>query len=322
MASTADFRSHHRAPLRVAAALIAWASLALSGCTAATPAQRTFASPEEAVRALNDAVKAGRLDDVVAIFGAEGKELVDSSDAATARQNREIFVAAVAERWRLEEQGADTRVLVIGNEDWPFPVPLIKDGNAWRFDTAAGKEEVLSRRVGRNELAAIRICGAYVNAQHLYAARAHDGKPAGLFAQSFRSDRGRQNGLYWPAARGEKPSPLGDLVAQAAEEGTPVGQGKEPAPFHGYFFKIVTRQGAAAPGGARDYIANGGMSGGFALVAWPAQYDVTGVMTFVVNQDGSVRQKDLGPDTASAARALGDYNPDDTWSAAAGASRQ
>jgi len=322
VASTAHFRSHHRAHLRVVAALIAWASLALSGCTAATPSQRTFASPEEAVRALNDAVKAGRLDDVVAIFGPEGKELVDSSDAATARQNREVFVAAVAERWRLEEQGATTRVLVIGNEDWPFPVPLIKDGTAWRFDTAAGKEEVLSRRVGRNELAAIRICGAYVNAQHLYAARAHDGKPAGLFAQSFRSDRGRQNGLYWPAARGEKPSPLGDLVAQAAQEGTPVGQGKEPAPFHGYFFKIVTRQGAAAPGGARDYVVGGAMSGGFALVAWPAQYDVTGVMTFIVNQDGSVRQKDLGPDTAGAARALGDYNPDDTWSAAASASRQ
>jgi len=314
VASTARLHSRNRARLRVVASVVACASLALSGCTAAAPSHRTFASPEEAVRALNDAVKAGKLDDVVAIFGPEGKELVDSSDAATARQNREIFVAAVAERWRLEEQGANSRVLVIGNEDWPFPVPLIKDGTAWRFDTAAGKEEVLSRRIGRNELAAIRICEAYVNAQHLYAARAHDGKPVGLFAQAFRSDPGRQNGLFWPAGHGEKPSPLGDLVAQAAEEGTPVGQGgKEPAPFHGYFFKIVTRQGAAAPGGARDYLVNGAMSGGFALVAWPAQYDVTGVMTFIVNQDGSVHQRDFGPDTASAARALVDYNPDDSW---------
>jgi hypothetical protein len=296
--------------------------LSLAAGCAAKPAYRTFASPEDAVRALNDAVKAGRLEEVVAIFGSEGKELVDSSDAATARRNREIFVAAVAERWRLEEQGAN-RVLVIGNEDWPFPVPLVKDGTGWRFDTASGKEEVLARRIGRNELAVIRICRAYVNAQHLYAARAHDGKPAGLFAQSFRSDPGRQNGLYWPAGHGEKPSPLGDLVAQAAQEGAPIGQGgSEPAPFHGYFFKIVTGQGAAAPGGARDYLVNGQMSGGFALVAWPAQYDVTGVMTFVVNQDGDVREKDLGPETAGAARGLQQYNPDDTWSAAAGASRQ
>ena len=303
----------------LAAALLA-ASLVV-GCSSksdgpggpAQPAYRTFASPEEAVRALNDAVKAGKLDEVVAIFGPEGKELVDSSDPATARQNREVFVAAMAERWRLEDQGAN-RVLVIGNEDWPFPVPLVKDGNAWRFDTASGKEEVLARRIGRNELATIRACLAYVNAQRLYAAHPHDGKPTGLFAQSFRSDTGRQNGLYWPAGRGDKPSPLGDLVAQAAQDGVAVGtSGSEPAPFHGYFFRILTKQGPAAPGGARDYIANGAMSGGFALVAWPAQYDVTGVMTFIVNQDGSVREKDLGPDTASAARALGDYNPDDTW---------
>ena len=303
MASMTSFRS------------LVGAAVILSGCAGSpAPVHRTFATPEEAVRALNDAVKAGKLDDVVAIFGPEGKELVDSSDAATARQNQEIFVAAVAERWRLEEQGASGRLLVIGNEDWPFPVPLVKDGNGWRFDTAAGKEEVLARRIGRNELAAIRICGAYVNAQRLYAARPRDGKPAGLFAQSFRSDPGRQNGLFWPAARGEKPSPLGDLVAQAAQEGTPVGQGgSEPSPFHGYFFRIVTRQGADAPGGARDYVVNGAMSGGFALVAWPAQYDVTGVMTFIVNQDGSVREKDLGPDTATAARALDHYNPDETW---------
>jgi hypothetical protein len=177
---------------------------------------------------------------------------------------------------------------------------------------------VLSRRIGRNELATIRACRAYVNAQQLYAAQPHDARPAGLFAQSFRSEAGRQNGLYWPARRGDKPSPLGDLVAQAAEDGVAIGtSGGDPAPFHGYFFRILTQQGPAAPGGARDYLVNGQMSGGFALVAWPAQYDVTGVMTFVVNKDGEVREKDLGPDTAAAARGLQHYNPDDTWTAVA-----
>lgn len=283
-------------PVRVAAALTS--AMLLVGCSRA-PAYRTFASPEDAVRALADAVKASNLDAVVAIFGPEGQTLIDSSDAATARRNRQIFTAAVAERWRVEDRGNGSKVLVIGNENWPFPVPLVKDASGWRFDTAAGKEEIIARRIGRNELAAISTARTYVVAQRVYASRPHDGQPAGRFAGKFRSDPGQHNGLYWPAARGEKISPLGDLVAQAAKEGRALGQDAAPAPFYGYFFKIVPADG------------------GFGLVAWPAQYDATGVMTFMVNQDGVVREKDLGPDTDTAARAIADYRPDQSWTPAA-----
>jgi DUF2950 family protein len=281
---------------------------------AAPPAYRTFASPEAAVRALADAVKAGKLDDVMAIFGPDAQELVDTSDAATGRKNREVFTIAFAEGWRLVNQAANHKVLVIGNEGWPFPVPLVKDGSAWRFDTAAGKEEVLARRIGRNELSVISICRTYVAAQQRYAADGHDGKPAGLYATAFHSDPGRQNGLYWPATKGQKRSPLGDLVAEAAEEGRMLAENKRPPdPFHGYYFKILTGQGTNAGGGAKSYIVNGDMSGGFALVAWPSQYDATGVMTFIVNQDGVIRQKDLGPETDAAASALTAYDPDASW---------
>jgi Protein of unknown function (DUF2950) len=300
---------------RVTLAAIVCASLAASACSN-TGGYRTYATPEDAVRALNTAVKAGNVDEVASIFGPEGRALIDSSDAATARRNREIFTAAVRERWRLEEQAADRRVLVIGNEDWPFPVPLVKDGSTWRFDTGAGKEEILNRRIGRNELSAILICRTYVVAQDVYARRGHDGAPAGIYAAAFTSEPGKENGLYWPAGHGARRSPLGDLVARAAEQGTALGKDDKPTPFHGYYFKILTRQGAAAPGGARDYVVNGRMSGGFALIAWPAEYDATGVMTFVVNGDGVVREKDLGPDTANAARQIAAYDPDASWTAA------
>ena len=288
-------------------------ALLLTGC-ARKDAPRNFSSPEEGVQSLIQAVKAGKLDDVIAIFGAEGKELVDSSDPATARQNQQVFLAATAEHWRLEPQGTNGRVLVVGKEGWPFPVPLVQDNRGWHFDTAAGREEIIARRIGRNELAAIRACRTYVAAQRLYAERGHDGKPAGLFATTFRSDPGRENGLYWPVARGQKRSPLGDLVAGAAEEGRAARQnGAGPTPFHGYYFRILTAQGPDAPGGASDYVVDGNLSRGFALVAWPAQYDTTGVMTFIVNQEGIVREKDLGPDGATASQAVRVFNPDASW---------
>ena len=193
-------------------------------------------------------------------------------------------------------------------------MPIIKGADGWRFDSAAGKEEVLARRIGRNELDAIATIRAYVTAQQRYAQEGHDGKPAGVHATKFQSDPGKQNGLYWPTARGEKRSPLGDLVAQAAEEGRPLGSDRtQPTPFHGYYFKILTGQGAAAPGKAKSYLVKGEMSGGFALVAWPAQYDATGVMTFIVNQDGTVRERDLGPQTDAVARKMTAYNPDKSW---------
>jgi hypothetical protein len=295
--------------------VISAALTATWACRPAPPdAQRVFRTPEEGVNALLDAAKKGSLDELIAIFGHEGKVLVASSDPANARRNREVFVVAATERWRLVDESTNTKALVIGNEEWPFPVPLVRDARGWHFDTAAGSEEVIARRIGRNELAAIRISQTYVIAQRLYARRAHDGNPAGTFATKFRSDPDRENGLYWPPAPGRQRSPLGDLVARAAEERRPATQdGEAPSPFHGYYFKILSSQGPAAPGGAKNYVIAGRMNRGFALVAWPAQYDVTGVMTFVVNQDGVVRQKDLGPQTDDAVKMMSAYNPDSSW---------
>lgn len=276
---------------------------------------RTFATPEAAVQALISTVKAGNLDDLLAIFGPEGQELIASSDPATGRRNREVFTVAAAEHWELVDNGANRKTLVIGNEEWPFPVPLVRAANGWQFDTAAGKEEVLARRIGRNELAIIQACRAYVAAQLRYAQQGHDGKPAGTYAMTFRSDPGKENGLYWPVARGQKRSPLGDLAAQAADEGRsiPAARDQQPSPLHGYYFRILTAQGAAAPGAARNYVVNGAMSGGFALVAWPAQYNVTGVMTFIVGRDAIVHEKDLGAGTGEAVRKITVYNPDGSW---------
>ena len=285
---------------RRSAAVVTVICVALAGgprvTAAQAAAQRTFATPDEAVRALTTAAAASSLEDLLAIFGAGGQELIDSSDVATARRNREVFTVAAAEGWRLVDQGTTGKTLIVGHEGWPFPVPLVKRANRWRFDTAAGKEEVLARRIGRNELAVMAICRAYVKGQRAYAERGHDGRPAGLFATAFRSDPGKQNGLYWPARRGEPRSPLGDLVAQAAEEGRPVGtESARPSPFHGYYFKMLTS------------------AGGFGLVAWPVEYDATGVMTFIVNQDGVVREKDLGTKTPSAVAGMASYNPDASW---------
>jgi len=281
---------------------------------AQTSANRTFASAEEAVKTLLDIVKTGDLDALLKVFGPDGKELIASSDPAAARQSRQVFAIAAREQWHLVDESPDRKTLVIGYEEWPFPVPLVKGASGWQFDTAAGKEEVLARRIGRNELSAIETTRAYVSAQLRYAQQGHDGKQPGVYAAKFRSDPGKENGLYWPTGRGQKRSPLGDLVAQAATEGRPVGGDRaQPSPYRGYHFKILTAQGGAAAGGARSYLVKGELSGGFALVAWPAEYDVTGVMTFVVNQDGSVRQKDLGPGTDAAARKMTAYNPDASW---------
>jgi len=300
-----------RGPLLLA--LLLAAAVTLPACSR-KPAPPAFATPDAAVRQLIDTVKKGKLDDLVAIFGAEGRDLVTSSDEATGRRNREVFLVAAAEGWRLVDSGPNAKELVVGNEGWPFPIPLVKDSNGWRFDTAAGKEEVLARRIGRNELAVINVCRTYVNAQRAYARVSHDGRQVGLYARRFTSDAGTQNGLYWPAKRGERRSPLGDLVAQAADEGRQLnlgGQGR--VPFHGYFFRILERQGAAAPGGALEYVVDGAMSRGFALIAWPAYYDESGVMTFIVNHDGIVYEKDLGPNTSTAVGAIKHYDPDTTW---------
>jgi hypothetical protein len=303
----------------ISRSLAVWCACALIAAPmfssrASAQAARQFPSPEDAVRAFIDAAKAGRVADLVAILGADGKELIESSDPATARQSQKVFTVAVGEQWRLEDAAPNRKTLVIGNEEWPFPVPLVKEESGWRFDTAAGKEELIARRIGRNELAAIATVRAYLIAQRRYAEQAHDGNPAGVHAPRFASDPGKQNGLYWPTKAGQPRSPLGDVVAQAAAEGRAADRDRsQPSPFHGYYFKILTAQGSAAAGGKKQYLVKGLMSGGFALVAWPAQYDVTGVMTFVVNQDGIVHEKDLGPGTDPAARKMTVYNPDKSW---------
>jgi hypothetical protein len=292
--------------LLLGSALLACAAVLTCASLAAQPAARTFASAEEAVRTLAAAVKAGNLQDVIAIFGPYGQELADTSDPTTARRNRETFVTAFAEGWHLVGPNASHKTLVIGNEEWPFPVPLTKSGGRWHFDSEAGKEEVIARRIGRNELTAIAICRTYVIAQQRYAAVGHDGKPAGAYATKFRSDPGKHNGLYWPAAKGEPRSPLGDLLAEAAEDEPAVTGAREtPQPFHGYYFKILT--------GLATTAADGSATRGFGLVAWPARYDETGVMTFVVDQTGVVRQKDVGGDTGATVKAMALYNPDASW---------
>jgi hypothetical protein len=294
----------------VAAAIVA--GLALASCAPSLPTG-TFQSPEDAVKGLIDTTKAGNLDALVALFGPEGREIVSSSDPATARTNRDVFLAAVAQRWRLEDRDDGTKELIVGNEDWPFPVPLVKNEQGWRFDTAAGKEEILARRIGRNELAVIDLCRLYVSAQRIYAQTGHDGAPARRYAQRFNSSPGKQDGLYWPSTAGQPRSPFGDLVAAASGDGYDLAARKSPEPFHGYQFRILTAQGPAAPGGEMDYLKKGVMSGGFALIAWPVQYDATGIMTFIVNAGGAVHEQDLGPDTAKAAAAITRYDPDSSW---------
>ncbi len=293
----------------IGAMLVAW--LAAPSARAQRAAYRTFPTAEAAVQALVDTVKAGKLDELLALFGPDGQELVASSDPATGRKNREVFIVAVAEHRELVDHGPNRKTLVIGHEQWPFPVPLVKEAAGWRFDTAAGKEEILARRIGRNELAVIQTCHAYAAAQHRYAQQGHDGKAAGLYAMKFRSDPGKENGLYWPTSKGQKPSPLGDLVAGAAS--VPDKGSEQPSPFQGYYYRILTAQGHAAPGGAKQYIVNGEMPGGFALVAWPAQYNATGVMTFIISGDRVVHEKDLGKNTDGIARKMTQYNPDATW---------
>ena len=297
--------------------VVAGAALAATVACGRARAPQTFAVPEDAVAALLKAAQQDTVDGLLTLFGPDAKALVQSSSPAEARRNRDVFVAAMAEGWRLEDAPSGHKELVVGNEEWPFPIPLVPDPRGWRFDITAGADEVLSRRIGRNELTVIGLCRRYVAAQRLYAASGHDGRPAGRYAKSLRSDPGTQNGLYWPVPRGERSSPLGELVAEAAQQHEPPDPSRPgPLPFHGYHFAVLTEQGASAPGGLRDYVQHGEMTGGFALVAWPAQFGVTGIMTFVVAEDGTVYQKSLGDQTFAVARALKRYDPDSSWTMA------
>jgi hypothetical protein len=273
--------------------------------------QRTFATPEDAVVAL---VEAGIADDnraLRSLFGAEGEDLLVSGDPVMDQRNREVFVVAYSEQAALMAESPTRDILYIGNEYWPFPIPLVKEGTAWRFDTAAGAQEVLFRRIGRNELTTIQVCRAYVDAQNEYAAKAHDGKRLGAYAQKIASTPGKQDGLFWKSEDPEHLSPLGQFAAEAAAEGYKHVQG-QPAAFHGYIFRILTG-GESAGRAAASYVVNGEMRGGFALIATPAVYGNSGVMSFIVNQDGVVYEKDLGAETATTAAAITEFKVDASW---------
>jgi hypothetical protein len=277
--------------------------------------EERFSSPQAAVDALKAAVEARDTNALRAIFGPAGHALV-SVDVVEAAEERELFMSRVKEKVNLVAASDSKQELQLGADGWSFPIPLVKQDGQWLFDVEAGGEEILNRRIGANELGALQVCRAYVQAQREYASVARDGTEVLAYAQHLRSTPGTHDGLYWSMRTGDELSPLGPLVAAARVEGYRQQTrilSDEQSPYHGYYFRILTRQGKHAPGGKYNYIINGHMIAGFALVAWPAEWDNTGVMTFIVNQQGKVYQKNLGPKTASIAEATTVYNPDNTW---------
>jgi nicotinamidase-related amidase len=278
-------------------------------CAAASiaSAQEAFKTPEDAANALVSAAKAGNMKVLATVLGPDGDAIVSSGDKVADATTRQKFVAAYEAKHQINREGDNNATLVIGSDDYPLPIPIVRKDGMWRFDTVAGRQEILARRIGKDELDAIQSCLAYVDAQNDYAAKDR----TGVYAQRIVSRPGKKDGLYWPTSQGEDPSPLGELIAEATAQGYRVGAGRTP--YHGYYFKILTKQGAAAPGGELEYIVRGKMIGGFALVAYPAEYRNSGVMTFIVSYEGTVFQKDLGPDTAKLAQRMTSFNPDKTW---------
>jgi hypothetical protein len=287
--------------------------LALSGLGLAQQAgQKTFASADDASQALFAAAQSGDKAALLEILGPAGGPIVSSSDDVQDKNSRDEFVARYQQMHRLAKEPDGTTTLYIGAENWPVPLPLIHKGGVWYFDTEEGAQEILFRRIGKNEFATMEVLNALVDAENDYYSQARDGK-AQQYAQKFASDEGKHDGLYWKTSEGEPESPIGPLVAYAAGEGYSKRQGERPSPFHGYFYRILTGQGRSAKGGAKNYVVNGEMTGGFALLAYPADYRSSGVMTFIVDKDGVIYQKDLGPKTAELASSMKEYAPDKTW---------
>jgi len=275
--------------------------------------QKTFGSPEEAAKALAAASRAGDVKALESILGPGSASLIRSGDAVADRRGRERFARAYGEASKVERQGEAKAILMIGKDEWPMPIPIVKGKAGWRFDAKQGGEEVLNRRIGRNELSAVQAVLAYVDAQREYYLRNPRGDKLLHYALKFGSAPGKRDGLYFPTKAGEPPSPLGPIFASATAEGyTKNGDGL-PVPYQGYRYRILKGQGPDAPGGAYDYMAQGRMIGGFALVAWPASYGSSGVMTFIASHAGVVYEKDLGPDSAAAVRKITRFNPDKTW---------
>jgi len=272
--------------------------------------QTFFETPDQAVNALLDAAKNDDNEAMLNIFGHEYEYVINQSDRAGTRANRMQAYRSAQEILTLRDEGNGKKILVIGKELWPMPIPLVKEEKGWRFNTEEGIEEIINRRIGLNELSAIEVSQFYLTAQKEFASRDRDEDQVLEYAQLIKSDEGAQNGLYWEAKDGEELSPFGPLVADAKEH----LDGRQPGdPFKGYYFKILTQQGEDVPGGKYNYIINGNMIGGFAMVAFPADYSISGVMTFLISHHGIVYQKDLGPDTASIASAINQFNLDNTW---------
>ena len=305
------WRAHYRwRELRrtiFALALVAIAPFAL----AATAVQKSFVSPEAAITALVEAVKSNDQQELRAILGPYSSKLVSSGDAVADEQNREAFIKAYGEANQIVREREAQATLVIGKDEWPLPIPLVKSADGWRFDTRQGEKEILQRRIGRNELAVIQVCLAIVDAEHEYAAKDQDGILE--YAPKFVSTPGKRNGLYWETKADEPPSPLGPLLAAAAKDGYASSTTTPLSPYHGYHYRILTKQGKLARGGAYDYIVKGRMIGGFAVIAYPTRYGASGIMSFIVNHDGVVYQKDLGKNTAAIAAKMTTFDPDPSW---------
>jgi len=307
-----DGRARHFASLILFAVLLllAPASLAQQGN------EKTFASPGDATLALYTAVKSNDTQTVAAIFGSNSNDILHTGDEVADKNMADNFIRRYEQMHRVVIEPDQTATLYIGAENWPLPISIVKNSSsAWYFDTESGKTEILQRRVGTNENDAIEILHGLVDAQHDYASEPRNGEKTKHYALRFISDEGKQNGLYWKTGDNEPASPIGPLLVSATNEGYNPQRGKE-SPFHGYYYRILTKQGSAAKGGARDYVVDGKLTRGFAFVAYPAEYRNSGVMTFIVDEDGVVYQKDLGAQTSESAAAMKEYNPDATWESA------
>ena len=288
----------------LSAALLVFASPSLAF------AQEKYATLDAAAAALIDSARSGDEKAALVVLGLSGGDIVSSGDKVSDDRARARFVSAYDAKHEIKMEGDDKATLIIGDKNYPFPIPLVRKADKWSFDTDAGRIEILARRIGHNELDTIQTALAYVDAQDEYASKDRTGEGVGVYAQRFISEPDKKDGLYWPTAQGEEESPLGELFAQATHEGYVAGK---HAPYHGYYYKILTRQGPNATGGAVDYVVNGKMIGGFGLVAYPDEYRNSGVMTFIVNYRGEIFEKDLGPDTANIAQNITSFDPDPSW---------
>jgi hypothetical protein len=296
-------------------AILTFASLLMKASAwAAEPKQRAFRSPASAAAALVDAARSDNLKEMTAVLGPGGEDIVSSGDPVADNNGREDFTKRYDQMHRLSYDDQGHVILYVGADNWPFPIPIVKQGDLWVFDTPEGKHELQYRRIGRNELYTIDVLQELADAQEDYADLQKQSSGEARFAQKILSDPDKKNGLYWPTSGAEPESPIGPLIADASAEGYKRDPSGRPAPFHGYYYKVLTSQGADAPGGAQDYVVDGKMTRGFAFLAYPAEYRDSGVMTFMIDKQGVIVEKDLGPDTEKIAPTITSFNPDSSWS--------